>query len=179
MIAAGPTDPELVKRVGAWKYHGIRGLAWPLAQRLLPAWERLVTGCPVVPALVPVPLHARRRRERGFNQCEILARLLAARTGAEVIERRLVRTRATAQQARLKSDADRAGNLEGAFAARADAAQAGRPVVLVDDLVTSGATVLAAAKALRLGGCCVWGVLALGVATDRDGLEEDGSDEPG
>lgn len=169
VVAAAPTGPDLVQWIGAWKYHGVRGLAWPLAGLLRPAWETLAGETGGRPALVPVPLHVRRRRERGFNQSAVLAGLLSAGTGAVVREDLLVRSRPTAQQARLRSDGDRVRNLEGVFTARVRRDGDPASLVLLDDVVTSGATVIAAVRALRRGGWRVAGVVALGAALHRDG----------
>lgn len=153
------TDPGLVQLVGAFKYHGVRGLAWPLAGLM----EAALAPVPPGTVLVPVPLHRRRRRSRGFNQAAILARLVGRARGLEVQESCLVRRRATAQQARITAAEERRENLAGAFAGRKGVPGTG--AVLVDDLVTSGATVAAAAGALAATGWTVRGVLALGLAS--------------
>jgi ComF family protein len=101
-------------------------------------------------AIVPVPLHPQRLRERGFNQALELARPLARRTGALLLPQAVVRTRATPAQSGLPLRARRA-NLRGAFAARLPAPV--RHVVLLDDVVTSGATVDAVARQLVTAGC--------------------------
>jgi ComF family protein len=104
-------------------------------------------GCDVV---VPVPLHWRRRLARGFNQAEAIARPLAARLGLPC-ERLLRRRRATAPQSGLDRAARRR-NPRGAFAAPRPPAIHGRAVLLVDDVVTTGATLDAAARCLRRAG---------------------------
>jgi ComF family protein len=104
-------------------------------------------------ALVPVPLARTRERERGFNQSALLARALGARWGLPVHERAVERTRVTASQTRL-TPGERRGNVSGAFrvAPGAGAALRGAHVVLVDDVVTTGATMNACAAALCAGG---------------------------
>jgi predicted amidophosphoribosyltransferase len=163
VFAAAATTGPLVAAVGAWKYQGLRGLGWPLAAALGPAAGALAAAVDGTPVLVPIPLHRRRRRERGFNQAAVLARLVALARGWEVADL-LVRRRATGQQARLDDDALRARNLAGAFAAGGEEVRgAAGPLVLVDDIVTSGATAAAAAHALALGGRRPAAVLALGL----------------
>lgn len=179
--AATASSARLTRVVGAWKYHGVRGLGWPLG-RALAAAARAVPPPPAADAalpdaphhsavaagdvLVPVPLHASRRRARGFNQSDMLAALAGVALGLPVAQQALVRTRATAQQARLTDGASRRLNLAGAFAARP--ATGPRRALVVDDLVTAGATAQAAAAALRAAGWEVAGVLSLGLALARD-----------
>jgi len=169
VVAAGPTHPAVVQLVGRFKYHGVRGLAWPLARLLRAPLRAACAASGHVDLLVPVALHARRRRVRGFNQAEVLARLLAAEADLAVAADVLVRRRHTGQQAKLKSVLERRRNLAACFAARpaAGSAAGGVRVGLVDDLVTSGWTALSAARALGAAGWDVKWVLALGLAVDR------------
>jgi len=113
--------------------------------------------------LVPIPLHITRLRERGFNQAALLARRLGAARGLGVESRALVRTRATHAQPGLGAAARRA-NLAGAFALRAGAAVAGREVVLVDDVLTTGATADACAAVLAAAGAARIDVYTVGRA---------------
>lgn len=178
--AAAATSALLTQVVGAFKYHGLRGLAWPLGRALAAAAVAAPPSAGAVPpqaaracadVLVPVPLHAARRRSRGFNQAAVLADLAGRVTGLSVDNGALARTRATAQQAKLSGSAARERNLAGAFAARPTGVP--RRALVVDDLVTAGATAQAAAAALRSAGWEVAGVLALGLALSRDG-DDDG-----
>jgi ComF family protein len=101
--------------------------------------------------LVPVPLHPTRLRARGFNQALLLARALARRLGLRVAPRALVRTRATDPQPGLSAPARRA-NLRAAFGVRRRVRLDARPVVLVDDVLTTGATADACARVLLAAG---------------------------
>jgi len=100
--------------------------------------------------LVPVPLHPRRKRTRGYNQAERLAAALAARSGLPVADCLVRRGRPGTQMGRTRSQ--RAAGLDGAVSARRT-----RPIparaVLVDDVVTTGATLGACARALAVAGC--------------------------
>lgn len=112
----------------------------------------------LVDAVVPVPLHPQRLRSRGFDHVALLARHVARSLGVPWQVRRLRRARATPPQAGLKG-ADRVANVRGAFRARPDAK---RPrVLLVDDVRTTGATLEAAADALRAAGASHVRLLAL------------------
>jgi ComF family protein len=100
-----------------------------------------------VDLVVPVPLHPARLAERGFNQAALLARPLAGVLGARLEARALVRVRDTPPQTPLDVPARRA-NVRGAFAVRSPACVRGRVCLLVDDVLTTGATAAACAQAL-------------------------------
>ncbi|MCX7934625.1 MAG: phosphoribosyltransferase family protein [Planctomycetota bacterium] len=102
-----------------------------------------------IDAVVPVPLHRQRLRERGYNQAEILARGVARRLPAPLRLDILIRSRYTPAQA-LLPHIQRLGNPGGAFAARASFV--GATLLLVDDVMTTGATLSACARALRAAG---------------------------
>ncbi len=102
-----------------------------------------------VHALVPVPLHRRRLIERGFNQAFEIARPLAAATGKPLLVRGIHRQVNTQPQSLLAAH-ERSGNLRSAFRIRGNLK--GMTVVIVDDVITTGATVNALAAALREAG---------------------------
>jgi len=104
-------------------------------------------------ALVPVPLHWRRLWVRRFNQSAMLAAAVSAETGVAVIDGALKRVKATVQQVGL-SRAERAANVQGAFRVPSEgkAAVAGKRLILVDDVLTSGATVEGCARSLLRAG---------------------------
>ncbi len=105
------------------------------------------------PVLVPVPLHRLRLWRRGYNQSAELARALAGTLGLDFAPDLAMRRRHTRQQVGL-SGAERRKNVEGAFAVNQQVAaqHAGRHLVLVDDVITTGATISALAKVLRRAG---------------------------
>jgi predicted amidophosphoribosyltransferase len=98
-----------------------------------------------------VPLAGRRRRERGYNQSELLARELAKLSGRPLRTRLLERRRSAPPQARSAGEAERRANVAGAFLARRNG-DPSAPVVLVDDVIASGSTLDACARALRAAG---------------------------
>ncbi len=142
--------------IHAFKFEGKRALARPLAALVL----EQAGGWPAadLAALVPVPLARARERARGFNQAALLAERLAAGLRLPVRPRWLTRARATAPQSDLGA-AERHANVRGAFAAAP--AVAGRHVIVVDDVLTTGATVAECARALRAAGAVRVGVLTV------------------
>jgi ComF family protein len=133
--------------VQRFKYAGWRRLAGPLALLLA---ERLMVEGLAGSWAVAVPLHPDRLRQRGFNQAELLARELRARLALDQAAGELVRVRATPPQVGLDR-LWRLENVRGAFAWRGPDLR-GRPLLLVDDVATTGATLEACAAALRAGG---------------------------
>ena len=120
-------------------------------------------------ALVAVPLHRLRRRERGFNHAALLARLAARQTEVPYLTRLVHRRRPTAQQARLPATApDRLSNVAGAFTAADPWPDSPPRLVIVDDLITSGATLGAVAAALQESGWRVVLGVAAGLAPRAD-----------
>jgi ComF family protein len=143
MRAIGDYEGALRAIVHALKYGGRRSLAAPLAERIRHECADALIEADV---LVPVPLHRRRRRARGFNQAEELARGLGLPVGGA-----LKRVRPTASQTGLPA-AQRHRNVREAFRLRWRASVRGLRVVLVDDVCTTGATLEACARVLREAG---------------------------
>ncbi len=133
------------------KYNDGRSLARPLGARMAAAWRQ---GNFAADVIIPVPLHAERLAERGYNQSALLARIVSREVGVPIDEAALVRAKATQQQAMLKA-VERRENVRDAFACRGDVS--GKRVVLVDDVCTTGSTLEACAAALRdSGAASVW-----------------------
>jgi ComF family protein len=140
----GAYEGTLRDLIHLYKYAGIKPLARPLGRLLadaLPLDER-------IDAVIPVPLHWRRRWTRGFNQSEALARSIARRCGAP-IRGVMRRVRSTRPQAGL-SNTSRRENVAAAFRVRGRLD--GQRVLLVDDVMTTGSTATACARVLKRAG---------------------------
>lgn len=147
------------------KYGGERRLAEPLGAAMACRWARVGSGAEIV---VPVPVRAERERRRGYDQAALIAEVAGGRLRLPVV-RALERGRETVAQFELGRD-DRAANVAGAFrlrSAEAGVSQAvvGHWVLLVDDVVTTGATLAACAGALEAAGALA--VSAIAVARER------------
>jgi ComF family protein len=141
--------PPMREAIHALKYEGVPHMAGPLALFIAEAWRESGLSADVI---VPVPLHPRRQRERGYNQSERLAQELSALIGVPVDRRAVARRRHTEQQVLLGAEARRR-NVQGAFAAM-PARVNGKQIVVVDDVFTTGATL----------GECVSALLGAGAA---------------
>jgi ComF family protein len=130
-----------------YKYHGDRGAGRVLCSLIE---RQVLSPLPAMDYVVPVPLHPAKLRQRGFNQTTALARRISRLTGRRLCFRALRRCRGGTAQAGA-SRLDRQLHIRGAF-------QATRSLLLVDDVLTTGATLTAAARALGESGAAgVWG----------------------
>ncbi|MFH1312929.1 MAG: phosphoribosyltransferase family protein [Candidatus Eisenbacteria bacterium] len=136
---------RVAKVIAEMKYGDKPGLAALLASYLCVA---LGTFFPEDAMLVPVPMHPAKKRERGYNQSELLSKRLSRTRGPGSRSDLIVKTRNTTAQAALEKEA-REKNVAGSFAVRPGTTPDGRNVVLVDDVVTTGSTLRACAEAIR------------------------------
>lgn len=149
-------EGALREAVHTLKYNRVRRMAGPLSELLA---QHLRDHPLPADALVPVPLHARRLSERGFNQSELLAQHLAARTGVPCMHNGLLRSRDTPHQVGLDAQ-QRRENVRAAFVWQSSTPPPQR-VLLIDDVLTTGATLEACAETLRRAGAREVGALAL------------------
>ena len=145
--------------IHAFKFGGRRGLARPLGDLLAGLGLRALPGA-APDLLVPVPLHRRRERERGYNQALLVAQRLERAWGVPVAGDALARVAATAPQADLDG-VSRRRNVRNAFAVLRPELIADRHVVLVDDVLTTGATAGECARTIARAGASVVGVLTI------------------
>jgi ComF family protein len=140
-------DGALREAIHRLKYDRVRRMAGPLGELLA---QHMRAQPQPADVLVPVPLHPRRMAERGFNQSELLAQHLSRLSGIPMLASGLVRSRDTAHQVGLDAR-ERHENVREAFVWQQPARPPAR-VLLIDDVLTTGATLVACAHALRLAG---------------------------
>ena len=173
------SPPPVDRMLALWQFGGqlavaIRRLKYAravhVARELAPLWAPLVGAVAVAhdAPVVPVPMHWRRRAHRGYDHAWLLATQVCAEARICAPEPLLIRRRAAPPQASLTAEVRRA-NLEGAVEVRDPGLVAGRSIVLVDDVITTGATVSAAARALLAAGATEVIAVALARATSARG----------
>jgi len=159
IIAVSYEDDLIDKAIHCLKYKGIKGLFYPLSGILTKVlrkkrfWDNDWI-------LVPVPLHKRRERWRGFNQTELIAKEIGLRLNLEVNNNNLYRTRYTYPQVKLTRQ-QRLKNIVNAFQVKNNFSSDGcKKVILLDDVMTTGATLQECAKVLKESGASkVWAVV--------------------
>ena len=149
-------DGVMRQAIHQLKYRNLRALAAPLAELLR---DYIITNPVPAEVMVPVPLHQKRLRERGYNQSALLARELGKLTSLPVVDDCLVRQQHAPPQARTANVDERRRNVAGVFACRNQRVR-DKQVLLIDDVSTSGATLDACAAALKAAGATsVWGLV--------------------
>ena len=149
-------DGVMRQAIHQLKYRNLRALAQPLAGLLQ---DYLVTNPVPGEVMVPVPLHQKRLRERGYNQSSLLAKELGKLINLPVVDDCLIRQRQAPPQARAATVEERRSNVVDAFSCR-DRRLQDKQVLLIDDVSTSGATLDACATVLKANGATsVWGLV--------------------
>jgi ComF family protein len=153
-VSFGEYEGNLRALIHLLKYEGVRPAAPVLGVMLADAIaEMLPTFGTAVPVVVPVPLHSSKRRERGFNQVELIARTAVKRLPRrlQIADRVLVRRRLTRSQVGLTRE-QRLENMRGAFHVVKPEEIRGRKVIVVDDVMTTGTTLSECARTLKRAG---------------------------
>ncbi len=152
-------DSEVLKKaIHLLKYKFIEDLVEPLGKLFVIELNKIRKQFGREVVLVPVPLHKKRFLERGFNQAELLALKLKDKFGWQIATRVLKRTRFTLPQVDLKEE-ERMQNVYGAFTLLDASKVKNKKIVLIDDVLTTGATMEECARILKMNGAKeVWGV---------------------
>ncbi len=161
VLALGRYTDPLKEIVHQFKYKGYRRLGAELAERLTDKYASFLKRLKI-DVIVPVPLHSYRRKRRGFNQAGILADIIGRRMEVPVESGSLIKARRTRDQARLDPNR-RKTNISGAFEVAGSILRAKR-VLVVDDVMTTGATMDEAARALKESGARPVGFSVVAVA---------------
>lgn len=157
-FAATSYDDEIVKKI-IWllKYKGVRTLAKPLADLI---YHRLKTELWEVElptnmnscVIIPVPLSRKRLKERGYNQAELIARSLSDKMSVRFLPDVLYKKKDTVSQVEIKDRKKRLENVKGVFAVKNPEAVKNKIVILIDDVITTGATLNEASHILKQAG---------------------------
>jgi ComF family protein len=164
IFGAARYEAAIADAIKLLKFHGKTRLARPLAERMAD-FAALEMECDSYDWLVPVPLHRVRERHRGFNQSLLLAEALAPAFPRARLSTHLRRIRPTRTQSRLTPQ-ERRRNLQGAFAVIGEEEIPGR-VLLVDDVVTTAATVCECARALKIAGATTVDIFAVALSAPK------------
>jgi competence protein ComFC len=151
LAAAGDYNDEILRNlIHCFKYRSFENLAPVLGEIILAYLDKIPFNGENLPdwLVIPVPLHSCRERQRGFNQAKLLAETVAKKFGLELIDA-LKKIKNSEPQAKIKDMGLRAKNMENCFGMKNPASVAGKNIILVDDVFTSGATAGEAVKILK------------------------------
>ena len=156
VVATKYDENNIAKIIHNYKYNFIRDLSAPLGEILIKSIVR--SNIPLPDFIVPVPLHPRRLRWRGFNQSELLSNFIGQKLtpGLEipVINTALIRKRYTSPQMKIKNYSDRKNNIQNSFVLNQEFLKKikGKKILLIDDIATTASTILECAKILKING---------------------------
>jgi ComF family protein len=146
-VSVGQFEGPLREAIHQFKYRPCRSLGKPLGEWMVDRIKVLAS----IDMIVPVPLHARRLRQRGFNQSLLLAHRMSKRYGVPLSSDNLLRVRPTRPQVELTGD-ERIVNVAGAFALLRPFEIETKNIILIDDVFTTGATMNECAGVLKAAG---------------------------
>ena len=158
---------SLKRAIAALKYENNPQLSQPLGQWLGQAWNEAAIARSTKLAVVPIPMHPHKRRQRGFDQAELIARSFCQVTGLPLQSRGLERVRQTEALFGLSPDA-RVREVSDAFALGAQFRRLPKAVLLLDDIYTTGATARSAVTVLESRGIRVFGLVAIASSKGRN-----------
>ena len=142
-IASNYQDAVLKKALWMLKYQGVKQLAKPLAELVRERiWKKLETGDWLI---VPVPLSKNKLRHRGYNQAELIAKELSDNVRADILFKKFH----TKSQVEVKNKEERLANIVGSFEIKNPETIKGKKIILIDDVLTTGATMREAKKVLK------------------------------
>lgn len=150
-------DKNVKRAIWLFKYRNKRALAGVFAEIIHNSLFEELSELSLMknftsPLLVPIPISAKRFRERGYNQTELMARELARLGNLELGIGILLKSRHTESQVKTRNKADRLKNLRGSFVVKNPEAIRGRSIILLDDVITTGATLSEARNTLKKAG---------------------------
>jgi len=161
------SQPPVRTTIRNFKFQGLKSLSEPISAWLNNYWQLILDNNQALPQnflVIPVPLHRLRKLSRGFNQAEILAKTFCERFDYELIPNKVViRNRNTPHQVGLKR-LERLTNLIDAFTVTDSNIIKNRDLIIIDDVITTGATIYEIAKVLKLSGA----KKIIGLASSRD-----------
>ncbi len=154
VIASSYTQSSIAKAVHLFKYRFIQDLHVSLGDLLVKVLRK--TELPLPDLILPVPLHKRRLRWRGFNQSALLAEQISTKLLPGIIlstnNTTLIRNRYTSPQMKIKKYSERQKNISGSFSVSPDVNIKNKTILLVDDITTTGSTIFECARVLKLAG---------------------------
>lgn len=153
IVAQSYRTPSIQKAIRALKYRSATVLQETLAELLWKKGAPMLTDCVSSSTVViPIPMSAKRLRQRGFNQSALLASAVAQHAAIPFNEHTLVKIRHTRPQSETPHRSERLKNVRGVFTVHQTEAVRGKTVILVDDVITTGATIIDASRALKSAG---------------------------
>jgi len=153
-------DATARELIHAYKYHGAKEIAEALGEYIVSSLYTYQISPPPNSILVPIPLHPKRLRERGFNQAELVANVIGEKLGLAVETQILGRKVYRKQQTEMRHRKDRMENAKGVYRVK-EPPPAESTLILIDDVATTGATLEEAAKVLKAAGAKqVWAFTA-------------------
>ncbi len=160
IFSATSYQDEIVKKaIWLFKYKGLKILAEPLAELIYQRFKETrfplgnsVSKCQSDCVIIPIPLSKKRFRRRGYNQSELMAQFLSDKMSIRMAANVLYKTKETISQVEIKDREKRLKNLEGAFEIKNSETIKDKNIILVDDIITTGATLSEAKKVLLQAG---------------------------